>query len=379
MQACGPLPTTTLRRRSTQPVLSAPPASARYPRAAWPAEADAPRVGTEDCRASSRAGWQPRARRRAQRLRAWSDPACLAWFADYGRRRSAISKAPSPPARPKAWLGQQEEVRVPRSEIGVPPVVPSYFSRFARMRYHEPLTMQRITRDKLTPVFDRRVPPVARVVPGEVFLVETEDSRGGRTRVPEHTTPEYLVAMRKRGYHGNPVTGPIWVEGARPGDLLAIHILEQRCDALGYMGYWPFLFHLEDYFPQPATVLVDIREGQVHFAEDIRIPVRPVIGTIGVAPALEAIACGSMGRHCGNVDVQEIAAGSILYLPVYTEGALLCLGDCHAIQSDGEIGSVEMRSEVTLRCELLPGCGASVIWPRIETSDSLVTVGIATP
>ncbi len=247
------------------------------------------------------------------------------------------------------------------------------------MRYHEPLTMQRITRDKLTPVFDRRVPPVARVVPGEVFLVETEDSRGGRTRVPEHTTPEYLVAMRKRGYHGNPVTGPIWVEGARPGDLLAIHILEQRCDALGYMGYWPFLFHLEDYFPQPATVLVDIREGQVHFAEDIRIPVRPVIGTIGVAPALEAIACGSMGRHCGNVDVQEIAAGSILYLPVYTEGALLCLGDCHAIQSDGEIGSVEMRSEVTLRCELLPGCGASVIWPRIETADSLVTVGIATP
>jgi amidase len=239
--------------------------------------------------------------------------------------------------------------------------------------------MQRITRDQLTPVFDRRLPPVARVVSGEVFVVETEDSRGGRTRVPEHTTPEYLLAMRKRGYHGNPVTGPIFVETASPGDTLAVHILEQQCDTLGYMGYWPFLFHLEDYFPQPATVLVEIRDGHVIFAGDIRIPVRPVIGTIGVAPPLEAIASGSMGRHCGNVDVQEIAAGSVLFLPVFVEGALLCLGDCHAIQSDGEIGSVEMRSEVTLRCDVIRGRSPGMLWPRVETAEALVTIGIATP
>jgi acetamidase/formamidase len=210
-------------------------------------------------------------------------------------------------------------------------------------------------------------------------VVETEDSRGGRTRVPEHTTPEYLLAMRKQGYYGNPVTGPIYVEGARPGDTLTVHILEQKCDTLGYMGYWPFLFHLEDYFPQPSTVLVEIRDGHVIFADDVRIPVRPVIGTIGVAPAMEAILSGSMGRHCGNVDVQEIAAGSTIQLPVYVDGALLCLGDCHAIQSDGEIGSVEMRSEVTLRCEVISGRSPSMIWPRVETAETLVTIGIATP
>ncbi|MCZ2146293.1 MAG: acetamidase/formamidase family protein [Bryobacterales bacterium] len=106
--------------------------------------------------------------------------------------------------------------------------------------------MQRITRDKLTPVFDRRLPPVAWVAQQEVFLVETEDSRGGRARIPRHTTPEYLLAMRAKGYHGNPVTGPVYVEGAMPGDALAVHILEQTCDSLGYMGYWPFLFHLEE-------------------------------------------------------------------------------------------------------------------------------------
>jgi len=149
--------------------------------------------------------------------------------------------------------------------------------------------MQRITRDQLTPVFDRRQPPVARVKPGEVFWVETEDSRGGRTRIPEHTTAAYLLQMRKRGYYGNPVTGPIFVEGAEAGDTLAMRILEQKCDSLAYMGYWPFLFHLEDFFHEPATKLCEIRDGKIVFSADIEIPVRPVIGTIGVAPAMEAI------------------------------------------------------------------------------------------
>lgn len=239
--------------------------------------------------------------------------------------------------------------------------------------------MQRITRDQLTPVFDHRLTPVAHVQPGEEFIVETEDSRGGRTRVPEHTTPEYLLAMRKRGYHGNPVTGPIYVEGAQPGDALAITILEQKCDTLGYMGYWPFLFHLEDFFQLPATQLCEIRDGKVIFSDDIEIPVQPVIGTIGVAPPLEAIASGGMGRHCGNVDVQEIRAGSRLSLPVYVEGALLCLGDCHAIQSDGEIGSVEMRSEIRLRCDIVRPRSPNQIWPRLETEEDMVTIGIGTP
>ncbi len=239
--------------------------------------------------------------------------------------------------------------------------------------------MQRIPRSQLTPVFDRRTPPVAQVQPGEVFVLETEDSRGGLTRAPEHTTPEYLLAIRSKGYHGNPVTGPVFIEDAGPGDTLAVHILEQKCDSLGYMGYWPFLFHLEDFFSQPATVLVEIQDGHVIFSHDVRIPVRPVIGTIGVAPPLEAIQSGSMGAHCGNVDVQEIAAGSTVYLPVFVQGALLCAGDCHAIQSDGEIGSVEMRSELTLQCDVIRGRSPNMKWPRVETADSLVTIGIATP
>lgn len=239
--------------------------------------------------------------------------------------------------------------------------------------------MQRITRDQLAVVFDHRLPPVAHVASGETFVIETEDSRGGRTRTPETTTATYLRAMRERGYYGNPVTGPIFVEGAEPGDTLAVHILAQECDTLGYMGYWPFLFHLEDFFQEPSTVLCEIRDEKVIFGHGIELPVRPMIGTIGTTPAVEAILSGGMGRHGGNLDTPEICAGSTVYLPVNVAGALLGVGDCHAIQSDGEIGSVEMRSVLTLRCEVEKGRSRAMTWPRVETPDVLVTVAVACP
>ena len=231
-------------------------------------------------------------------------------------------------------------------------------------------------------MFDRHLAPVRRVQPGEVFVVETEDSRSGRTRTPETTTPEFLLAMRRAGYYGNPVTGPIYVAGAEPGDTLAVHIHAQECDTLGYMGYWPFLFHLEEFFDKPDTTLVEIRDGHVIFPTSrgvARIPVRPMIGTIGTTPPVEAVLSGGMGRHGGNLDTQEVCAGSTVYLPVFVEGALLALGDCHAIQSDGELNEVEMRSVVTLSVDVIKGRSPVMSWPRIETPDSLVTVAVATP
>src|SRR5262245_1701852 len=114
--------------------------------------------------------------------------------------------------------------------------------------------MQNISRDQLTRVFDRRTPPVAHVQPGETFVVETEDSRCGQARTPEATRPAALFELRRQGYCCNPATGPIYVEGAEPGDTLAVHILAQECDSLGYMGYWPSTFHLEEFFDEPGTV-----------------------------------------------------------------------------------------------------------------------------
>jgi acetamidase/formamidase len=130
-------------------------------------------------------------------------------------------------------------------------------------------------------------------------------------------------------------------------------------------------------------VLREIRDGHVIITdvadEEIHIPVRPMIGTIGVATPLEAIASGGMGRHCGNVDAEEVSAGSTIYLPVFVEGALLALGDCHAIQGDGEINEVEMRSVVTLSCDVLRGRSPVMSWPRIETAEWMVTVAVGSP
>jgi amidase len=239
--------------------------------------------------------------------------------------------------------------------------------------------MQRITRESLQVVFDRRIEPVAIVEPGEVILVETEDARGGRNRTPETTTPAYLTEMRRQGWYGNPVTGPIFVSGAEPGDTLAVTIHSQTCDSLGWIPIWPFLFHFEDLFHEPDTLLVEIRDGFVELPRGVKVPVRPMIGTIGTAPAMEAILSGGMGRHGGNIDAEEVCAGSTVYLPVAVEGALLSLGDCHAVQSDGELASVEIRSDITLSCEVIKGRSPAMNWPRIETADSLVTVAVGRP
>src|SRR5262249_7966640 len=110
------------------------------------------------------------------------------------------------------------------------------------------VTMQRVTRDRIQYVFDRHPEPVLRVAPGEVFEVETEDARTGRTRTPETITPEYVLSLRSKGtYYGNPVTGPIRIEGAEPGDVLAVRLHALECDTLGFFGYWPFVYHLQDW------------------------------------------------------------------------------------------------------------------------------------
>lgn len=246
--------------------------------------------------------------------------------------------------------------------------------------------MQRLTRDRIQYAFDRHLSPVLEVRSGEVFQVETEDSRTGRTRTPETTTPEYLKAMRAKGYPGNPVTGPIHIAGAAPGDTLAVKIETMECDTLGYFGYWPFLYHLSDWFSEPVTGLVDITNGEVRYTmetaagpHEVRLPTRPMIGCIGTAPPLEVPSTGNACRFGGNLDVPEVCPGSVVYLPVGVPGGLLYLGDCHPYQGDGEISGCEMRSVITLSVEVKKGWTRNQVWPRIETAEHLVTVGAASP
>ncbi|MFO0878299.1 MAG: acetamidase/formamidase family protein [Gemmataceae bacterium] len=247
--------------------------------------------------------------------------------------------------------------------------------------------MKRIPRDRIAYAFDRHREPVAHITPGEVIEVETEDSRTGQTRTPETTTAEYVLSLRSRGpYYGNPVTGPFFVEGAQPGDTLAVHIHAMECDTLGYFGYWPFLYHLQDWFHEPVTRLVDIRDGFVEHTlttaagpHTVRIPTRPMIGCIGTAPDLEVPTTAQAGRYGGNLDTPEIGPDCIVYLPVSVPGAYLYLGDCHPYQGDGEIAGCEMRSVVRLSVQLLRGWTKSQSCPRLETPTHLGVIGIGSP
>ena len=247
--------------------------------------------------------------------------------------------------------------------------------------------MRRVTRDRYSYVFDRRLEPAIRVEPGEVFEVETQDARTGKTRTPETTTAEYVKGLRSKGpYYGNPVTGPIHVAGAEVGDTLAAHIHKIDCDTPGFCGYWPFVYHLQDWFAEPVTELVEVRDGAVHYTLNtatgphaLHIPLRPMAGCIGTAPHLEVPTAANAGRFGGNLDTPEVCPGSTVYLPVAVPGGLLYVGDCHPYQGDGEVSGCEVQATVTLSVEVLKDWTKALTCPRIETATHLVTVGIGSP
>lgn len=196
-------------------------------------------------------------------------------------------------------------------------------------------------------------PPQITVAPGEVFLAETELCTGNWLHSLEDTwTPDKTCAL-------NP-TVVIAVDGACPGDLLAVDILEIIPEPVGYTGFitrphtLPTRIRAHDYGLNTRTVRID--KDVIHWSERIKLPVRPMIGTLGTAPAEETLSNAKGGPHGGNMDIQEVCAGTTVYLPVSVPGALLHVGDAHALQGDGEIcgsGGIECAATARLRARLV--------------------------
>lgn len=163
----------------------------------------------------------------------------------------------------------------------------------------------------------------------------------------------------------NPATGPIYVEGAQPGDLLAVHILDIRLANRGIMTTGPGLGVMGAHLRENAIRFVEVEGNHVVLPAGVRAPVQPMIGVIGVAPADGAVPCGTPGDHGGNMDCTRITTGAVLLLPVSVPGALFALGDLHAAMGDGEIGvsGVEIAGRVTVRLEVVRGaqCPAPMV------------------
>jgi acetamidase/formamidase len=211
--------------------------------------------------------------------------------------------------------------------------------------------------------WDRGREPVARIAPGERVELQVLEASGGRIR-PD-SGPEDIHSLDPD--YANPVTGPVYLEGAEPGDLLVVELLDFELSGWGWTALIPGFGLLPDDFPDPYLLHSRHDARAVELAPGLRVPTRPFTGTIGVAPA-EAGWHGPIPprRVGGNLDIPDLVAGARLHLPVAVPGALLSVGDTHAAQGDGEVcgTAVESPMGVALRLDLVKGAAPPA--PRIE-------------
>ena len=240
--------------------------------------------------------------------------------------------------------------------------------------------MQRATTDVLYFETGPDNEPTLFVEPGEEFEVQTQINRG--PWLDDHPQGDEL---REKIRGGNPTSGCIYVKGATPGQRLIVHIGEIDVDPVGFTRFSGANGAMPAWLGGtgigPHHKVVDIADGFIHWSDELRLPVEPMLGFVGVAPANSRWTNGWAGQWGGNFDIQEVTTGASVHLPVHVPGALLHIGDMHARQGDGEIcgaGGIEAGGRVRIRCELaeLPG---SMGWPRITNASHIMTTGIARP
>jgi amidase len=223
--------------------------------------------------------------------------------------------------------------------------------------------------------------PVVTVDPGTRLRIETELNIGDVLHEPGDVFEPEMV----RFPYLNGATGPIEVVGATPEHVLVCDVEEIELIPPGFTALMPRAGPFVDWirhrgFGVHARV-VDIADGHVLWDENLRLPVKPMVGVIGTAPLLEAISTIDCGRHGGNLDAQEITPGTRVYLPIAVDGARFFLGDCHAIQGDGELcglGGIEVRTRTTVRLDLIPRM-ADMRWLRFETGSHIGSIACARP
>jgi len=222
--------------------------------------------------------------------------------------------------------------------------------------------MKVIPKTKVIYTFSPHHKPVAQIKPQELVLLQTQDALGGQIQ----TEKDSLDNLDWTKVNGS--TGPLYIENAQPGDTLIAEILDIKTEQKGVILIVPKHGVLGHKSYKPATKIVKVNKDYIHF-NNTRIKTNPMIGTIGVAPKDKEIPTGTPDRHGGNMDVKELTAGTRLYLPIFTEGALFAAGDLHATQADGElcVSSIEVAGQILLRFNLIKNKQPK--WPILETHD----------
>jgi acetamidase/formamidase len=229
--------------------------------------------------------------------------------------------------------------------------------------------------------------PVLRIASGDIIDVDTllTNSPAGlqRAGVADDRIQPSLKAIvaevtgDRRGPGGHILTGPVYVEGAEPGDALEVKILSIDLPIdYGYNGCSGFLPENCDRAVGIKIIQLDRKAMTAEFEPGIVIPLRPFFGSMGVAPEPSAgrVSSNPPGRHAGNLDNRELVAGSSLYIPVFAPGALFEVGDGHVAQGDGEVDQTAIETSLRGRIQLTVRKGMKLMWPRAETATDFITM-----
>lgn len=228
---------------------------------------------------------------------------------------------------------------------------------------------KKVTRDHVFFAFHSELEPVLRVQQGEEVVLETHDCFEGQLK----TSDDLLDALDWN--HVNPATGPVYVEGAKPGDVLRVDLLEQKVGEHSVMVTLPGEGALGDKITEMETVILKLEGDEVVYKDKVRVPKKPMIGVIGVAPANGSVPNGTPGAHGGNMDCTLVKEGASLYFTVGVDGALFGAGDFHSAMGDGEVvicgaetpGEIRFKAEVVDSLKGLPT-------PFLRNDDLVVTI-----
>lgn len=234
--------------------------------------------------------------------------------------------------------------------------------------------------------FDAEAKPALTVKSGEVVTIDTIvgipemlERLGAATDDPIREMKEMYSKVKDKGPGPHFLTGPVAIEGSQPGDVLEVEILNVRLRSpYAWMMFQPDAGILPEEFPYVKEKLIrlDTQNNLAEFGPDIRIPIRPFFGNLGVAPPIGRISSGPPAYNGGNLDNKWLVAGTKVYFPVQVPGALFSVGDGHAAQGNGEVCVTALETNLTGEFRFTVRKNQRLLWPRAETPTHFITMGL---
>jgi len=218
---------------------------------------------------------------------------------------------------------------------------------------------------------DKENKPVLTIQSGDTVVFECRDAFNQVIQKPEDLPINFDMD------HINPATGPVFVEGAKPGDTLEVFIEKIDLAEQGSCCIIPDFGFLASEFPDPWTRIIPIKDGYAIFSDNIKIPIDPFPGTIIVAPTEGSHGTLIPKEYGGNMDSKACRVGTTVYLPVFVEGALFAVGDVHAVQGDGEVCGTAVEIDANVTIKLTVNKNKKITRPQYENEKFFMTTAWA--